>query len=181
MPPEEGGGGNDVEAAVVAEDGAAILDLVGGEVLGGDESAASLLEGSDLLGHGSLVKVVGPLEMAAQRGGEVGLLEGVAFFIEVAIALEYFCRRREAGEVLALEVAGFSVAEGETFGGEFDGWSHVLSEGEFAVVLLGVSEAGDGAGDSAGFVADVGHAGDDVALCVEVHVAAGGGGGPFPR
>ena len=44
-------------------------------------------------------------------------------------------------------------------------------------MLLRVGEAGDGAGDSAGFVADEGHAGDDVALGVEVHVAGGGGGG----
>ncbi len=46
-------------------------------------------------------------------------------------------------------------------------------------MLLRVGEAGDGAGDSAGLVADEGHAGDDVALGVEVHVAAGGGGGLF--
>ena len=46
-------------------------------------------------------------------------------------------------------------------------------------MFLRVGEAGDGAGNSAGFVADEGHAGDDVALGVEVHVAGGGGGGLF--
>jgi hypothetical protein len=44
---------------------------------------------------------------------------------------------------------------------------------------LRVGEAGDGAGDAAGFIADEGHSGNDVALVVEVHVAAGGGGGLF--
>ena len=74
---------------------------------------------------------------------------------------------------------GFGRGEDEAFGGELDGGGHVLGEGEFAVVLLRVGEAGDGAGDSAGFVADERHAGDDVALRVEVHVAGGGGGGLF--
>lgn len=41
---------------------------------------------------------------------------------------------------------------------------------------LGVGEAGYGAGNSAGLVADERHAGNDVALGVEVHVAGGGGG-----
>jgi hypothetical protein len=44
-------------------------------------------------------------------------------------------------------------------------------------VLLGVGEASDGAGDSAGLVTDERHSGDYIALGVEVHVAAGGGGG----
>ena len=44
-------------------------------------------------------------------------------------------------------------------------------------MLLRVGDAGDGAGNSAGLVADERHAGDDVALRVEVHVAGGGGGG----
>ena len=78
-----------------------------------------------------------------------------------------------------MQVVGFFGGEDVAVGGEVDGGGHVLGEGEFAVVLLRVGEAGDGAGDSAGFVADEGHAGDDVALGVEVHVAGGGGGGFF--
>src|ERR1700679_987277 len=46
-------------------------------------------------------------------------------------------------------------------------------------MFLGVGEARYGAGDAAGLVADEGHAGDDVALGVEVHVARGGGWGFF--
>jgi hypothetical protein len=103
------------------------------------------------------------------------LFEDVARFVEVSVALEDLCGRGEAGEVLALQVSGFGFREDEAFGGEFDGGGHVLREGEFAVVFLRVGEAGDGAGNSAGLVADEGHAGDDVALGVEVHVAGSGG------
>lgn len=46
-------------------------------------------------------------------------------------------------------------------------------------MFLRVGQAGDGAGDSAGLVADERHAGDDVAFRVEVHVARGGCGGLF--
>ena len=48
--------GDDVVAAVVAVDGLAVFDLVGGEVFGGDEAAAGFLEGGDLLGHRSFVE-----------------------------------------------------------------------------------------------------------------------------
>ncbi len=78
-----------------------------------------------------------------------------------------------------MESAGFGVGEHVAFAGELDGGSHVLGEGELAVVFLRVGESGDGAGNAAGFVADERHAGDDVALRVEVHVAAGCGGGFF--
>ncbi len=78
-----------------------------------------------------------------------------------------------------MQGSGFGVGEDVAFGGELDGGGHVLREREFAVVLLRVGEAGDSAGNSAGLVADERHAGDDVALGVEVHVASGGGGSPF--
>jgi hypothetical protein len=44
-------------------------------------------------------------------------------------------------------------------------------------VLLRVAEAGDGAGDAAGFIAVDGEVGDDSAGGIEIHVARGGGGG----
>ena len=114
-----------------------------------------------------------------ESGGQQGLFEGVAFVVEVSIALEDFGGDGEAGEVPAVQTAGFFGGENVAVSGEFDGGGHVLGESELAVVLLRVGEAGDGAGDSAGFVADEGHAGDDVALGIEVHVAGGGGGGFF--
>ncbi len=73
----------------------------------------------------------------------------------------------------------FFDGEDEAVGGELDGGRHVLGEGEFAVVLLRVGEASDGAGDTAGLIADEGHVWNDIALGVEVHVAAGGCGGFF--
>jgi len=73
----------------------------------------------------------------------------------------------------------FFCGEGVAIGGEFDGWRHVLREGEFAVVFLCVGKTGNRAGDSTGFVADERHVRDYIALGVEVHVAGGGGGGLF--
>jgi hypothetical protein len=73
-----------------------------------------------------------------------------------------------------VEGAGLLGGEDVTLFGEADGWGHVLLEGELAEVLLGVGEAGDGAGDADGFVAEGGEAGDHIALGVEIH---GGGGG----
>ena len=99
------------------------------------------------------------------------MFEGVAGFVEVAVALEDSCGTWESREVAALEGSGFGFGEDIAIGGEFDGRCHVLRKGEFAVVLLRVGEAGYGARDSAGLVADQRHAGDDVALGVEIHVA----------
>ena len=65
--------------------------------------------------------------------------------------------RREVGksaEVVRVQAAGFFVGEDEAVGGEADGGGHVLREGELAEVALRVDEAGDGAGDAAGLVAD---------------------------
>ena len=59
---------------------------------------------------------------------------------------------------------GLLGGEGVAIGWRGDGGSHVLREGEFAEVFLRVGEAGDGAGDSAGLVADERYVGDDVAL-----------------
>ena len=164
---------------VLAADGGALLDLVGGEVFGGDEAAAGFFEVGDLMGHRAFVEVVGVFSDAGESRGQLGLLEGVALFIEVAVALKDFCGCWEAGEVSALQATGFFGGEGVAVGGEFDGGGHVLREGEFAVVPLRVGEAGYRAGDSAGLVADERHAGDNVALGVEVHVAGGCGGSFF--
>ena len=152
-----GGGrrrGDDVVAVVVADEGRAILDLVGGEVCGGDEAASGFFEGGDLMGHRAFVEVVGVVGDAGEGGGEFGLFEGVACFVEVAVALEDVGGDGEAGEGFALEGMGLFGGENVAVGGELDGGRHVLREGELAVVFLRVGEAGDGAGDAAGLVAD---------------------------
>ena len=70
MPPEDGWGrGDDVEAVVVAEEGGALFDLVGGEVFGGDEASAGFFEGGDLVGHRAFVEVVGVGGDAGEGGG----------------------------------------------------------------------------------------------------------------
>ena len=53
--------GDEVVAVVLALDGFALLDLVGGEVGGGDEASAGFFEVGDLLGHCAFVEVVGVL------------------------------------------------------------------------------------------------------------------------
>ena len=107
------------------------------------------------------------------------MLEAVAGGVEVAVALEDVGGGGELGEVFGVEVGGLFGGEDEALGGEVDGGGHVLGEGKFAEVFLGVDEAGDGAGDAGGLVADGGEVGDDVLLGVEVHVPGGGGGGFF--
>ncbi len=64
-----GWGGDDVVAVVLAADGSAFLDLVGGEVLGGDEASAGFFEVGDLVGHCAFVEVVGVFGDAGEGGG----------------------------------------------------------------------------------------------------------------
>ncbi len=124
------GRGDDVVAAIVAADGVALFYLVGGEVFGGDEASAGLFCIGDLMGHSSVVELVGVFGDAGESGGEFGLLEGVAFFVEIAVALEDVCGCGEAGNAAAgLEHASFGVGEDEAFGGEADGRGHILREG----------------------------------------------------
>jgi hypothetical protein len=169
--------GDDLVTAIVSYNGGAVFDFVSGEVGGGDEAAVGLLEGGDLLRHFSLVEVVGVGGDAGEGGGQLGLAEGVAFFVEVAVTLEDAGGGGELGEGFVVEIIGFRSGEDEAVGGEGDGGGHVLLEGELAEVLLRVDEAGYGAGDAAGLVADGGEVGDDVFFGVEIHVGGGGGGG----
>src|SRR6202011_5035834 len=66
--------------------------------------------------------------------------------------------------------------EHEAFAGEADGGRNHLGQGELAVGLLGVDQAGDGAGDRDGFRAEGGEAGDYVLLGGKVQVGGGGRG-----
>ena len=134
---------DDVVAAVLSFDGLAIFDLVGGEVFGGDEAAAGFFDVGDLVGHRAFVELVGVFGDADEGGGELGLPEGIAFFIEVAVTLIDVSRCREERHVLALQHARFCIGEDEAFGGEFDGGSHVLGEGELAEMALRVDHASD--------------------------------------
>ena len=85
---------------------------------------------------------------ALQGSCEFGLLEGLALFVEVAIALEDPPGLWEIGHAVAVERCNFRRGEDEAVGGEADGGRHILSEGELAEVLLRIDQAGDGAGDA---------------------------------
>ncbi len=97
---------------VLAAEGSALLYLIGGEVFGGDEAASGSFEVGDLMGHRAFVEVVGVFGDAGEGCGEFRLLEGVACFVEVAVALEDFGRDGEAREVFALEGMGLFGGEG---------------------------------------------------------------------
>ena len=76
----------------------ALLDLVGGEVCGGDEAAVGLLEGGDLLGHRAVVEVVGVWRRCGVSvAASSGCLKVSPAFVEVAVALEDAARGGEVG------------------------------------------------------------------------------------
>ena len=54
---------------VLAADGSALFDLVGGEVIGGDEAPAGFFEVGDLVCHRAFVELVGVLGDACEGGG----------------------------------------------------------------------------------------------------------------
>ena len=62
-------GGDDVVAVVLAADGSALFDLVGGEVIGGDEAPAGFFEVGDLVCHRAFVELLGVLGDACEGGG----------------------------------------------------------------------------------------------------------------
>ncbi len=98
-------GGDDFVTVIVADDGGAVFDLVGGEIGGGDEAAAALHFGGDGVGDRAGVEVGGVGGDAAQGFGEDGLGEAVSGLVEVAIALEDVGGGGELGEVLFWRLA----------------------------------------------------------------------------
>ena len=68
------GRGDHVEAAVVADQRLAVLYLVSGKVLRGDQAAVGLFKSVDLLRHDAVIKVVRIPCDVLQRAGQLGLL-----------------------------------------------------------------------------------------------------------
>ncbi len=67
-----GGGwrcGDEIEAVVLAADGDALFDLIGGEVFSGDKAAACFFEVGDLVGHRAFIELVGVLRDAGEGRG----------------------------------------------------------------------------------------------------------------
>ncbi len=91
--------------------------------------------------------------------------------------------RRESGnlgEVLVgLEIPRVFVGERKAVAGKLDGRRNDFFERELAVLLLGIDQAGDRAGNANGFVSHDAEVLDDVAVGVEIHVFGGGGGSFF--
>ena len=162
-----------------AGDGGALFDLVGGEVGGGDEAAAGLHVSGEGGGDGAAVEAFRVGGDLLEGVGEEGLLEAVAGGEEVAVALVEVGGVGGEFEDGVGEVLCFAGGEDEALAGEADGGGEVSREGEAAEVGLRVDEAGDGAGNAGGAIADGRGVGDDVAGGVEVHVAGGGCGGFF--
>ena len=88
--------GDDVVSAIAAEQRLAVFDLVGGEVGGGDQSAALLDGRGELRGHGADVEGGGIGGDARQGARQFGLDEALARLVEVAVALEDAAGVREA-------------------------------------------------------------------------------------
>ena len=170
-----GGGRRGADDGVVVEgagDGRALDDIVLGEVVEGEQGAALAELVDQFVGQLAVVEVLGVVGDALEGAGELGLAEGFALLIEMAVALEDALRVGKPGEVGVAEFAGLLGGEDEALGGELDGRGHDAGEAELAVLALGVDHAGDGAGGGDGAVADdtgLGGGGDDVAFGVLIH------------
>ena len=161
-----------------AGDGRALDHVVLGEVFEGEQRAAFLEVVDQLVRHFAVVEVVGIGGDALEGAREFRLLEGFAFLVKMAVALEDALGVREFGQVGVGEFFGFFGGEDEAVGRQFDGGSHDASEAELAVFAFGVDQAGDGAGRGDGAIADDGRIealfGDDVAVGVLIHGFSGG-------
>ena len=170
--------GEDVVAAVAAGEGRAVLDLVGGQVGRGDQSPALLNGCGELGGHVPAVERCRVGCDALECARELGLNETVAGFQEVAVALKETARGWKRRQVFcSSKIVSFLVREDVALARQADGGRHVLRQGQAAVVLLRIGEAGDGAGDADGLVAEGRLPGDDIAVRVEIHVGGGSGRG----
>ncbi len=118
--------------------------------------------------------------MRLEGAGEVGLNEGLAHFVEAAVAQEDALRFGEFAEQFgrAAQGVGEAVGNGEAFFGEGESGGYDIGPGTAAVFLGGVFEAADGAGDAGGAIADDAIVGG-FARRIEVHVARGFFGGAF--
>ena len=106
-----------------AGDGGALDDGVLGEVVEGEQGAA-FVEGVDqFMGDFAVVEVVGIGGDVLKGAGQLGLAEGLAFHVMVAVALEDAFGVREAGKVGIGKLFGLLGGEDEAVGGELDGGS----------------------------------------------------------
>ena len=152
-----------------AGDRSALDDGVLGQVFEGEQGAALFEVVDQFMGHFAVVEAVGIGPDAGKSAGQLGLTEGFALLIKMAVALEDALRVGEAGQVGVGELPGFFGGELEALLGKLDGRSEDAAEAELPVPALGVDQAGHRAGGGDGAVADHTQVGDHVALGVLVH------------
>ena len=170
--------GDDLAAAIASCERRAVLDLIGREVGGGDEATALLDGGGKFGGNGTFVEARRIGGDALEGAGEFRLSEAVTGLEEIAVALEDAARIGKHSEVLCGgKVARFFLRQNVALAGEADRRGHHPRQREPAIGLLRIDKPRDRAGNANGLVAGNGKASDDVALRVEIHSGAGGGGG----
>ncbi len=179
MPPADGRRrGEDLAATIASGEWRAILDLISGEVGGGDEAPAFLDRCGKLGGHRTFIEARWIGGDAGEGASEFRLSEAVTGLEEVAVALEDAARFGKMREVLCgSEVASFLLRQNIALAGETDRRGHHMCQSEPAVGLLRVDEPCDRAWNADRLVSRGREAGDDVALCVEIHSGASRGGG----
>ena len=120
----------DLVAAIRSSDHGTLFHLVSGKVVGGDQSAALCHIGRNLVRDGALVEVVGICRDRFEGLGQLRLLENVARFVIVPIALEDALGLRELRQVFIAKALGILVTENEPLAREPDGWRHHLLQRE---------------------------------------------------
>src|SRR5207248_8706147 len=146
-----------------------------GEVLRGEVAAVRFHRAHDAFRGDAAIKIARVAREARQHRGELRLHEAVAFALaaEDAPALrELLHPQRVFGREAALEV----LADDEAVRSELARRLDELAPRQLAVAFVREREAGHGAGDAAGAIAEDRVFGD-VAARVEVHVSRGRGGG----
>ena len=171
--------GDDLILTVAAAHGLALHRLVALQVGGRDQPFVRLAVGHDLFPDGAAVEGIGPLQRdELQRAGQVLLHQAVAGLERCAVPPEDGTGGGPPAHRvgLGLQRAGQRRADRIAFLGQLDGGGHDLGQREPAPFLLGMGQAGHGAGHAHGSMGVERLAVDDVALGV-LEGGAGGRGG----
>src|SRR6185436_12114103 len=175
--------GDDLVAPIGAAQRLADGGLVRAQVFGGDDAAVRLHRADDQPRGVALVEVARILFDPCQHAGELRLHEDLAGFVEASVALVDAPAVRELLHPLdgALRAQALRevIVHFESAGGELARGLDEVGPFQPSEALVREREAGDGAGDADGFVADGREFRDDFALGIDVHVARGRERRPF--
>ena len=171
--------GDDLILAVAATHGLALHRLVALQVGGRDQPPVCLAVSHDLFPDGAAVEGIGPLQRnELERAGQILLHQAVAGLEGRAVPPEDGAGGGPPAHRvgLGLQRAGQRRADRIAFLGQLDGGGHYLGQREPAPFLLGMGQAGHGAGHAHCGMGVERLAVDDVALGV-LEGGAGGRGG----